>query len=48
MQNRWTCKRALEYARTHYQEVLIVDTAGRLAIDAAMMQKIQELNARDP
>ncbi len=38
-------KRALEYARTHYHEVLIVDTAGRLAIDAAMMQEIRELHA---
>jgi signal recognition particle subunit SRP54 len=38
-------KRALEYARAHYHEVLIVDTAGRLAIDAAMMQEIRELHA---
>ena len=38
-------KRALEYARTHYHEVLIVDTAGRLAIDVAMMQEIRELHA---
>lgn len=38
-------KRALEYARTHYHDVLIVDTAGRLAIDAAMMQEIRELHA---
>src|SRR4051812_28201098 len=26
-------QRALEYARTHYMDVLIVDTAGRLAVD---------------
>src|SRR5687767_13481747 len=26
-------KRAMEYARTHYMDVLIVDSAGRLAID---------------
>src|SRR6266550_7514635 len=26
-------RRALEFARTHYMDVLIVDTAGRLAID---------------
>ena len=38
-------KRVLEYARTHYHEVLIVDTAGRLAIDVAMMQEIRELHA---
>ena len=38
-------KRALEYGRTHYHDVLIVDTAGRLAIDEAMMQEIRELHA---
>lgn len=38
-------KRALEYARTHFHDVLIVDTAGRLAIDVAMMQEIRELHA---
>ena len=38
-------KRALEYARTHYHDVLIVDTAGRLAIDEPMMQEIRELHA---
>ena len=38
-------KRALEYARTRFHDVLIVDTAGRLAIDAAMMQEIRELHA---
>jgi signal recognition particle subunit SRP54 len=36
---------ALDYARTHYHDVLIVDTAGRLAIDEAMMQEIRELHA---
>lgn len=36
---------ALEFARTHYHDVLIVDTAGRLAVDAAMMQEIRELHA---
>ncbi|MBS1212859.1 MAG: Signal recognition particle protein [Proteobacteria bacterium] len=36
---------AQEYARTHYHDVLIVDTAGRLAIDQAMMQEIQALHA---
>jgi signal recognition particle subunit SRP54 len=38
-------KRALEYARTHYMDVLIVDTAGRLAIDEPMMQEIAALHA---
>jgi signal recognition particle subunit SRP54 len=37
--------RALEYARTHYMDVLIVDTAGRLAIDEAMMKEIAALHA---
>ncbi|MFN7085924.1 MAG: signal recognition particle protein [Burkholderiales bacterium] len=36
---------ALDFARKHYHDVLIVDTAGRLAIDEAMMQEIRELHA---
>ncbi len=36
---------ALDHARRHYHDVLIVDTAGRLAIDEAMMQEIQQLHA---
>jgi signal recognition particle subunit SRP54 len=36
---------ALDYAKKHYNDVLIVDTAGRLAIDAAMMQEITQLHA---
>jgi len=36
---------ALGHARTHYHDVLIADTAGRLAIDAAMMREIAELYA---
>ncbi|WP_043698449.1 signal recognition particle protein [Tepidimonas taiwanensis] len=36
---------ALDYARKHYFDVLIVDTAGRLAIDEAMMREIQALHA---
>ncbi len=35
---------ALDYARKHYHDVLIVDTAGRLAIDDAMMQEIRRLH----
>lgn len=36
---------ALDYGRRHYFDVLIVDTAGRLAVDEAMMQEIAELHA---
>ncbi len=36
---------ALDFARKHHHDVLIVDTAGRLAIDAAMMEEIQQLHA---
>ncbi len=36
---------ALDYARKHYHDVLIVDTAGRLAIDEAMMTEIRDLHA---
>jgi len=36
---------ALDYARRHYFDVLLVDTAGRLAIDEAMMAEIQALHA---
>ena len=37
-------KDALDWARRHYHDVLIVDTAGRLGIDEAMMQEIQALH----
>jgi len=37
--------RALQYARTHFHDVLIVDTAGRLAIDEALMREIRDLHA---
>jgi len=36
---------ALDYARKHYFDVLLVDTAGRLAIDEALMAEIRELHA---
>ena len=36
---------AHDYAKKHYHDVLIVDTAGRLAIDAAMMAEIKQLHA---
>ena len=35
---------ALDYAKKHYVDVLLVDTAGRLAIDEALMREIQELH----
>jgi signal recognition particle subunit SRP54 len=38
-------RRALEYAKTRYFDVLIVDTAGRLAIDEPMMQEVAALHA---
>jgi signal recognition particle subunit SRP54 len=37
--------RAVDWARTHYHDVLIVDTAGRLAVDEAMMKEIAALHA---
>ena len=36
---------AVDYAKRHYYDVLFVDTAGRLAIDEAMMAEIQQLHA---
>ena len=36
---------ALDFARKHFYEVLIVDTAGRLGIDEAMMREMSELHA---
>jgi signal recognition particle subunit SRP54 len=36
---------ALDHAKKHYNDVLIVDTAGRLAIDEPMMEEIAELHA---
>ncbi len=35
---------ALDHARRHYFDVLLVDTAGRLAIDEALMHEIRELH----
>jgi signal recognition particle subunit SRP54 len=34
---------SLEYARRHHHDVMIMDTAGRLAIDEPMMAEIREL-----
>ena len=36
---------ALDYARKHFFDVLLVDTAGRLAIDEALMREISDLHA---
>ena len=36
---------AIDYARKHFFDVLLVDTAGRLAIDEALMAEIRELHA---
>jgi signal recognition particle subunit SRP54 len=36
---------AIDWARRHYHDVLIVDTAGRLSIDEAMMREIADLHA---
>ena len=38
-------KAAVLWARNHYHDVLLVDTAGRLGIDEAMMQEIAALHA---
>ena len=36
-------ERALDYAKRHFYDVLIVDTAGRLAIDEQMMNEVSDL-----
>jgi signal recognition particle subunit SRP54 len=36
---------ALDWGRRHYHDIVIVDTAGRLSIDAAMMDEIRALHA---
>jgi signal recognition particle subunit SRP54 len=38
-------RNALDWARKHYHDVLIIDTAGRLGIDEAMMNEIAEVHA---
>ena len=35
---------ALDHAKRHYFDVLLIDTAGRLAIDEALMREIRELH----
>ena len=36
---------AIDWARKHYHDIVIVDTAGRLAIDEAMMREIADVHA---
>jgi len=36
---------AIDWARKHYCDVVVIDTAGRLAIDEAMMREISELHS---
>jgi signal recognition particle subunit SRP54 len=36
---------AIDYAKKHFFDVLLVDTAGRLAIDEALMAEIRDLHA---
>ncbi|MDE2174556.1 MAG: signal recognition particle protein [Betaproteobacteria bacterium] len=38
-------RRAVEFARSHHFDVLLVDTAGRLSVDEAMMREIKALHA---
>ncbi|MFN3788994.1 signal recognition particle protein [Massilia sp.] len=38
-------RNALDWAKKHYHDVLIIDTAGRLGIDEAMMQEIAAVHA---
>ena len=42
-------RRAIEYARTNRNDLVIVDTAGRLAVDTEMMDEIEAIkNAINP
>ena len=38
-------RNAVDWAKRHYHDVLLVDTAGRLSIDEAMMKEIAELHS---
>ncbi len=38
-------RNAVDWAKRHFYDVLLVDTAGRLSIDEAMMKEIAELHA---
>ena len=43
-----TAQEAIEYARQHQRDVVILDTAGRLHIDEEMMQELQDIKAAVP
>ena len=36
-------RKAIEYARTNHNDLIIIDTAGRLAVDEQMMQEIESI-----
>lgn len=38
-----TAKEAVEYARSHNRDVLIIDTAGRLHIDSDLMKELEDI-----
>lgn len=40
-----TAKEAIDYARYYGRDVLIIDTAGRLHVDEALMQELQDVKA---
>lgn len=40
-----TASAAIEYARTHYYDVVLLDTAGRLHVDQAMMDEVSRIHA---
>ncbi|MDD3412344.1 MAG: signal recognition particle protein [Eubacteriales bacterium] len=40
-----TAQEAVEYARSHGRDVLIIDTAGRLHIDEALMEELRRIKA---
>ena len=40
-----TVKEAIEHARYYGQDVLIIDTAGRLHVDEALMQELQDIKS---
>ena len=39
------CNKAIEYAKTIYADVLLVDTAGRLHVDDEMMEEIKSIHS---
>ena len=40
------CRRGIEYAKAHGHDVVILDTAGRLHIDDALMRELQDVHAK--